>query len=255
MPTFPVVPPGRSFRTICLCCICLVAGLLLGPTGLQLASSRQPAATKAANLLSMQERLGANLYIQTAAEYRACCLQVYGTAERRLEVLLATANPKLPMPAVVMDLDETIFDNSAFESFLHENNLDYSNDLWEVYERDYPGEVRLVPGAKEFIAKAEDRGVTVIFISNRFEENRGSTINALGRLGINTKGIAQRLLLKKKNDPSSDKTGRREIVAAQYNVLLVFGDNLRDFSETFVARKLSASDGADAYDKAIASRF
>ncbi len=33
----------------------------------------------------MQARLGANLYIQTAAEYRACCLQVYKTAEIRLE--------------------------------------------------------------------------------------------------------------------------------------------------------------------------
>ena len=202
----------------------------------------------------MPARLGANLYIQTAAEYRACCLQVYKTAEIRLDALMAAANPKPLKPAVIMDLDETVLDNSAFESFLYENKLEYSDDLWEMYERDYPGEVRLVPGAKQFIKKAEERGVTVIFVSNRLEENRGATTSALRRLGINTEGIGQQLLLKKKG-ASSDKTGRREMAAAQYNVLLTFGDNLRDFSETFMARKLAANDGIDAHNKAIDSRF
>ena len=243
----------RSFRTMFPCFACLVAGLLLGSTGLEFASSRQPAGTKPANLFSMQERLGANLYIQTAAEYRACCLQVYKTAEMRLEALMA-ANPKPLKPAVIMDLDETVLDNSAFESFLYENQKEYSPDLWTLYERDYPGQVRLVPGAKQFIQRAEDRGVTVIFISNRLEENCGSTVNALTQLGINTKGIEQRLFLKKRAE-SSDKTGRRETVAAQYNVLLFFGDNMRDFSETFIAKKLTEADGPEAYDKAIASRL
>ena len=244
----------RSSRKMFPCFACLVAGLLLGSTGLEFASSRQPAATKPIIPFSMQERLGANLYVQTAAEYRACCLQVYKTAEMRLEAIMAAAHPKPLKPAVIMDLDETVLDNSAFESFLYENNLEYSDDLWEIYERDYPGEVRLVPGAKQFIKKAEDRGVTVIFISNRLEENCGSTVNALTRLGISTKGIGQRLLLKKRV-ASSDKTSRRETVAAQYNVLLVFGDNMRDFSETFIAKKLTENDGADAHDKAIASRL
>ena len=156
----------------------------------------------------MQARLGANLYIQTSAEYRACCLQVYKTAEMRLDAIRAAANPKPSKPAVVMDLDETVLDNSAFELFLYENNLEYSDELWGMYERDHPGRARLVPGAKQFIKKAETMGVTVVFISNRLEENVQSTIEALRRLEINTNGIEQRLLLKKKG-ASSDKTGRR----------------------------------------------
>ncbi len=56
------------------------------------------------------------------------------------------ADPKPRKPAVIMDLDETVLDNSAFESFLFENNAEYADDLWEMYERDYPGEVRLVAG-------------------------------------------------------------------------------------------------------------
>ena len=244
----------RFSRRMFPCFACLVAGLLLGSAGLEFASSHQPAGTKPAIPFSMQARLGANLYMQTAAEYRACCLQVYKTAEMRLDALLAAANPKPLKPAVIMDLDETVLDNSAFESFLYENQKEYSDDLWQIYERDYPGQVRLVPGAKQFIKKAEDRGVTVIFISNRLEENCGSTVSALAQLGINTKGIGQRLFLKKRA-ASSDKTSRREAVAAQYNVLLVFGDNMRDFSETFIAKKLTENDAAEAYDQAIGSRL
>src|SRR5208282_2686687 len=98
--------------------------------GLEFASSRQPA-SRPADLFTMQERLGANLYMQTAAEYRACCLQVYKTAEIRLAALLAAADPKPLKPAVIMDLDETVLDNAAFQSFLHEHNVDYSDDLWK----------------------------------------------------------------------------------------------------------------------------
>jgi acid phosphatase len=44
-------------------------------------------------------------------------------------------------------------------------------------------------------------------------------------------------------------------VESQYNVLLTFGDNLRDFSETFAATKLTENDGADAYNRTIESRL
>jgi acid phosphatase len=171
----------------------------------------------------------------------------------RLDTILTTANPKPAKPAVIMDLDETVLDNSAFESFLYENNLEYSDKLWDIYERDYPGNAQLVPGAKHFIKKAEQMGVTIVFVSNRLEENAEPTIKALARLDINTDSIKNRLFLK--NDASSDKTSRRAIVESQYNVLLTFGDNLRDFSETFAATKLVGNDGADVYNRAIESRL
>jgi acid phosphatase len=178
--------------------------------------------------------------MQTAAEYRACCLQIYECAERRLEAILQAKQLAFPKPAVVMDLDETVLDNSVFQTFLYQNNLEYTEALWEVYEKDYPDEVTLVPGAKDFIAKAGSNGVTVVYISNRSEQNRQSTIKALERLGINTENINERLLLKKK-DESSDKSTRREEITLRYNILLHIGDNLRDFSEAFAAAKLRAS--------------
>jgi len=199
-------------------------------------------------------RLGANLYMQTAAEYRACCLQIYRVAELRLASLMHDTHPRPLKPAVVMDLDETVLDNSAFQSFLYEQQREYTSDLWEIYERDYAGEVALVPGAREFVRKAAAMGVTVVFMSNRLEENRASTTTALARLGLGPAELKGQLILKKKG-ATSDKTARRELIAARYNVLLTFGDNLRDFSEVFLVPKLTPTDGPEAYQKAIKARF
>ncbi len=181
--------------------------------------------------------------MQTAAEYRACCLQIYKWAALRLDALLKANPTTYSRPAIVMDLDETVFDNSTFQTFLYQIHSEYADSLWELFEKNYYDEVMLVPGAKDFIAKATNSGVTVCYISNRLEEYRQSTCKALAHWGIDTTNISARLWLKKKGE-SSDKTFRREKVVARYNVLLYCGDNLRDFSETFAVPKLQADDHA-----------
>ena len=201
----------------------------------------------------MLTRLGGNFYLQTSAEYRACCYTIYKCAEFRLETILEKERHNLMKPAIVMDLDETVFDNSAFQTFLYMNNLEYTNELWADYEENYPQDVTLIPGAKQFIEKAESLGVTVIFISNRSKSYIQSTESAIEKLGISTTGLAERLFLKRKGE-SSDKSSRREAVAAKYNILMYFGDNLRDFSESFAAKKLDYDDISDEYLKAIEQR-
>lgn len=217
-----------------------ILGALAGPALLRSIVADAAMAQKPTPPFPMAWRMGSNLYMQTAAEYQACCLQIYACAGQRLEAILQAKPLAFPKPAVVMDLDETVLDNSVFETFLYQNNVEYTEALWDVYEKDYPEEVTLVPGAKDFIAKAESNGVTIVYISNRSEQNRQSTIKALERLGINTKNIDERLLLKKKGE-SSDKSARREAIALRYNVLLHIGDNLRDFSEAFAMAKLRSS--------------
>jgi acid phosphatase len=241
-----------------MCLACFGTGLFLGASRPALVGADQPAAAKdnapkPAPPFAMAARLGANLYLQTAAEYRACCLAIYQAAEARLAVLRALP-AQLPRPAVVMDLDETVLDNAAFESFLHRYNVEYSDDLWEYYEKNYQDEVTLVPGARQFILAAQRMGVSVVFMSNRTETNRAATAAALRRLGVADGPLKDRLVLKPKGG-SSDKSARREQVAARYNVLVYFGDNLRDFSETFVTPRLTPKDGPDAYTAAIRNRF
>jgi 5'-nucleotidase (lipoprotein e(P4) family) len=207
----------------------LIAGLSIGQT---LSPSRaEPLVAVATEVNPQENRVLANLYMQTAAEYRACCLQTYKLAEEKLvDRMRRLATEGLP-PAVVMDLDETVFDNSPFQEFLFRNRLVYRDSLWDPWERDQFDEVGLIPGAKNFIAAAELAGTTVVYISNRMTKFKDSTVKALVHNGLNVEGIDARLLLK--DGTSSDKTQRRTLAGQRYRVLMTFGDNLRDFSEDF----------------------
>ncbi|MFO0809642.1 MAG: HAD family acid phosphatase [Gemmataceae bacterium] len=184
---------------------------------------------------SASRTLGAALYVQTAAEYRACCLQTYNLAAARLAEKLKTKSNGAKPPAVIMDLDETVFDNGGYESYLIRTNQTYSDATWQLWERTCFNEVRLVPGAKEFIESAEKQGVTVVYVSNRFESNRPSTIKAIEYVGLNAKNIEPRLKLFKDGAKTTSKDERRKDVADAYTVLMLFGDNLRDFSDEFKA--------------------
>jgi 5'-nucleotidase (lipoprotein e(P4) family) len=240
-------------KPLLVCAACFLGGWLCGdrgPSGL-LADPTPPKAEAPA--FPMSARLGGNIYLQTSAEYRACCYQIYTGAQLRLETALKEARPKRTKPAVVMDLDETVLDNSAFQTFLYKNKLEHTDALWAEYEKNYPQDVTLIPGAKDFIEKAGALKVTVVFISNRSELYKKSTESALNRLGIKVDGPACRLYLKPK-DGSSDKSARREAVAAKYNVLMYFGDNLRDFSESFAAKKLPKDATSEDYRQAIKLR-
>jgi acid phosphatase len=149
-----------------------------------------------------------------------------------------------------MDLDETVLDNSGYQSFLDRDRLNNSDALWTIWERDFPQEVRLIPGAKAFIEAAEHLGVTVVYLSNRNEKQVASTIAALKNNGLSVEGVDGRLLLK---TTTSDKTERRKIAEGRFNVLIYLGDNLRDFSEEFKAPQLASNDDA-GQKKAIAER-
>jgi acid phosphatase len=236
------------------CSACLLIGWVwgtLGPARLP----AEPAPPKKAEppAFPIRDRLGSYLYVQTSAEYRACCLQIYKCAELRLQALLERASPRPSKPAVVMDLDETVIDNAAFQTLLYVNKLEFAEDLWAEFEGKHQQDLGLVPGAKQFIEKAGALGVTVVFMSNRTETNRKATMQALERLGVGGHNLAGRLYLRPKGG-SSDKSARREAVAARYNVLMIFGDNLRDFSETFVAPKMPKGATPKDYLKAIERR-
>src|SRR5205085_1146217 len=64
-----------------------------------------------------ERNLDASLWLQTAGEYRALCLQTYRTAGEHL-LRKRAAQPKGDAPpAVIMDLDETVLDNSPFQTW------------------------------------------------------------------------------------------------------------------------------------------
>ena len=177
--------------------------------------------------------LDANLYMETSAEYRACCYQAYNLALFRLKAAMAQA--KSGNFAVVMDLDETAVDNSGFQAMQLRSGLAYDQRLWDAWEEQGFDKLGLIPGAKEFILEARKLGVAVVYISNRNEKFREQTKKALVRLGIEpkakTEAEAEKLL--KLRTVTSDKTARREEAEREHMVLLYIGDNLRDFDDAF----------------------
>jgi acid phosphatase len=177
--------------------------------------------------------LDANLYMQTSAEYRACCYQAYNLALFRLREQLAQA--KSGNFAVVMDLDETAVDNSGFQAMQLRSGLAYDQRLWDAWEEQGFDKLGLIPGAKEFILEARKLNVAVVYISNRKEKFREQTTKGLVRLGIEPKAKTEaeaKKLLKLRTD-TSDKTARRQEAEQEHMVLLYIGDNLRDFDDAF----------------------
>jgi 5'-nucleotidase (lipoprotein e(P4) family) len=168
--------------------------------------------------------------MQISAEYRACCHQSYNLARRRLGEQLQTppAGGWARPPAVVLDLDETVLDNSAFQTRLALNGLTFDEQTWDDWEKNDYQKVRLVPGSRAFIEHAKRLGVAVVYITNRKQkkEFRDGTLSALELLGVE---VANDNLLGLTD--GTDKSQRRAEVESRYTVLLYIGDNLRDFHE------------------------
>jgi len=71
--------------------------------------------------------------------------------------------------AVVVDLDETVLDNSLYQVERWKAGLSFTQDSWsEWVNREEAG---LVPGAKEFLKAVRKKGVRVVFVSNRMNKN------------------------------------------------------------------------------------
>lgn len=232
----------------------LVVGLLIGAGGtfgiIHLSASR-PATTSAVTPTTEAKpsadpikkesppfrSLDANLYMQTAAEYRACCLQAFYLAEERVKAKVALRTATTPA-VVVFDLDETVLDNGVYQARQLRAGQVFEQKLWDVWEEKGGEQVRLVLGAKEFIAKLSFYKVRPVYISNRNDKFREQTHAVLKRLEIDVPD--EQLLLSTK---SSDKTDRRATVRDKFDVLLWVGDNLRDFDEAFKYDKEKGLDG------------
>ena len=128
-------------------------------------------------------------------------------------------------PAVVLDLDETVLDNSAFQGQLVRDRQSYTEAAWADWVR--AGQAGAVPGAQAFIHAVEERGVRVFYVSNRAAAQEASTLANLRSLGLDTTG--DRVLSPGEQGWTTDKSPRRAFIAEHYRVLMLVGDDLGDF--------------------------
>lgn len=177
--------------------------------------------------------------MQTAVEYEATALQAYRLAHRQLDDALKdpswsaaieqTGDVSTLPPAVVLDIDETVLDNSPFQARGVRDNAAYSEDAWNrwVAESGAPA----IPGAKAFTQYALDKGVTVFFITNRMAQVEGATRANLLAQGFRLPTDLDTVLTRGERPEwqTSAKGPRRAHVARSYRILLLVGDDLGDF--------------------------
>jgi acid phosphatase len=127
-----------------------------------------------------------------------------------------------------MDVDETVIDTGEFQSSLVKNRARFSSRPWREWQmRNVP---KAVPGAVEFIAFAQARGVTVFFVTNRDSATEATTRKNLTSLGIQLPDHIDTVLTRgERPDWNSDKESRRRLIARNYRVIMLVGDDLSDF--------------------------
>jgi 5'-nucleotidase (lipoprotein e(P4) family) len=169
----------------------------------------------------------ASLWAQSSAEYRASSMQAYAAARTALDTGLAVASDR--PPAIILDLDETAIQNSAFEARMIRSGKTYDQAEWSRWVAE--SAATAMPGAAEFLAYARSRGVTPFYITNRLAAEEAATRANLEKLGYPLDAANDTLLTRGEQPEwkSNDKTSRRDFVASRYRVLLLLGDDLNDF--------------------------
>ena len=174
------------------------------------------------------------LYQQTAAERLAGSLQTFRSATQAIDKALAdplwTALPdqniKNKKPAIIVDVDETVLDNTAYEARMILDGTKYPQG-WVSWGKEVAATE--VPGAKDFLNYAVSKGITIFYITNRVVELKEATKQNLTKLGIPWDQTKETILMRGENNWDSDKGPRRALVGKDYRVLLIVGDNLGDF--------------------------
>ena len=224
-----------------------------------------PAAPVAAQAQTAKpdENLNAVLWVQTAVEYEASALQAYRTAQAQLETALRTPRwtaaleqngvlASLP-PAVILDIDETVLDNSYYQARVVRDDTEFSDRTWTAWVEER--KATAIPGALEFTRDAAARGVALFYITNRTEAEEPATRDNLAALGFPIDRTTDTVLTRgeKPEWKASVKGPRRAYVAARYRILLLIGDDLGDFvgdaSGTPEARRQRTAAHADRWGR------
>ena len=174
------------------------------------------------------------LYQQTAAERLAGSLQTFRSAKQALDNALADPSwSALPgqdiqgkKPAIIVDVDETVLDNTAYEARMILDGTKYPEG-WVSWGKE--ASATEVPGAKDFLNYAAAKGITIFYVTNRVAELKEATKENLTKLGIHWDQTRETVLMRGENNWDSDKGPRRTLVGNEYRILLMAGDNLGDF--------------------------
>lgn len=231
----------------------LIAMLLTGfgfatPAPAQAACEDDPYATSGLNAV---------LYDQRSVEHALIAEQTFKAAIAALktaksmpgDALMPDSVPPPPgrrLPdAVILDIDETVLDNSPAQAYFVKNQSRYCDPDWNRWLASRAATA--IPGAVAFTQAAAQANVQVFYVTNRTCKAddtgpcpaKADTMAVMARLGFaRADDPAAFLLQNEKPDWTSDKSSRRALIATTHRVVMMLGDQLTDFVSPATARKI-----------------
>jgi 5'-nucleotidase (lipoprotein e(P4) family) len=203
------------------------------------------------------------LWFQRSPETQALYLQSYKQAGNALAFNLNHKKFNEKKNAVVVDIDETILNNGPYEARLILNNMSYSDSTWDAWVQESSAEP--LPGAAEFLNYATKVGCDIFYISNRKKDTQTeSTLRNLQKFNL-PDADENHLMLKGREDTTisgrSSKEKRRLKIENElgYEILLLVGDQLTDFSKSFDipsnASESQIKDSVNKYQDLFGTRY
>lgn len=212
------------------------------------------ATTGSSDTTSAHDNMDAIVWLQDSIEYAAVTQSTFAAATAALREIARSRSDGVRRGAVVLDVDETVLDNSAYQAQLVFDRAAYDGRTWDRWLG--LRSASAVPGVVGFIESSQSLGFHVAFITNRACRARpgtaddcpqkADTLVNLEEIGIDTRSTS--LFLRGERPPSrcrsflsdseqvdgmwsSDKTSRRECVRLDRDIVMLFGDQLGDFVE------------------------
>jgi len=201
------------------------------------------------------------VWFRTSVEYRAVTTQSYRLATLMLDRALAdrtwtaaleqTGDYGTKPTAVILDVDETVLDNSESQERDIRDGAEYTEARWAAWCNER--KATPIPGAIEFTRAAAAKGVAVFYVTNRDRALEQATRDNLSKFGFPLDAARDTVLTRAERPEwsSSDKSSRRAVVAKDFRILLLVGDDFGDF----VAGARGTLAARRALDEANAARW
>ena len=237
------------------------------------AAPAEPAAPAAAATQAKptgtHDNLNAVAWVQTSVEYRAITTQTFRAAADHLDAALKEkhwdalvpderGNAAIGLkPAVVMDVDETVLDNSPYQARLIRDGKEYDEISWDQWVAEK--KAKPLPGVVDFAKAAAEKGVTILYISNRAVHLKEATLANLREAGLpvadDSVFLGLGTVLEGCEQNGSEKNCRRRLAGQKYRVLMQFGDQIGDFVQVEANTREGRQALFDEYDDWFGERW
>jgi 5'-nucleotidase (lipoprotein e(P4) family) len=230
--------------------VILISGIYLCSCNSKTQTQKRETVCDSIEISASEHLVNAALWFQKSAEMRSVYYQCYSYAKIALDNQIKYHKGKTKN-AVIIDIDETVLDNSPYQGMLIQKGLSFTSQTWKEWTK--LAKAKALPGAVEFTNYAKSKGVVVFYVTNRDDEEKEATIK-----NMNTEKFpyADEHHIFFRVNKESSKIPRYDSISKTYQILLIVGDNLRDFDEIFGKRvKNYGFDAVDSMKNQFGEKF